>query len=61
MSRRHQEWCHMEKIEWEKKCKELMQERQDYKAWYESVFKELTITMDIRDFLPLSKITTTDC
>jgi len=34
MSRRHQMLLDMEKIEWEKKCKELMQERQDYKAWY---------------------------
>jgi len=34
MSERHQQWCQMEKMEWEKKCKELMQERQDYKAWY---------------------------
>jgi len=34
MSRRHQMILDMEKIAWEKKCKELMQERQDYKAWY---------------------------
>lgn len=34
LSRRHQELLDMQKIEWEKKCKELMQERQDYKAWY---------------------------
>jgi len=34
MSRRHQMLLDMEKQEWEKKCKELMQERQDYKAWY---------------------------
>merc|ERR1711915_679714 len=34
LSQRYQEVLEMEKIEWEKKCKELMQERQDYKAWY---------------------------
>jgi len=34
MSRRHQALLDMEKIAWEKKCKELMQDRQDYKAWY---------------------------
>lgn len=34
LSQRYQEVLEMQKIEWEKKCKELMQERQDYKAWY---------------------------
>lgn len=34
MSKRHQALLDVEKIAWEKKCKELMQERQDYKAWY---------------------------
>lgn len=34
MSIRHREWLDIEKIEWEKKVAELMQERQDYKAWY---------------------------
>jgi len=34
MSKRHQALLDMEKTAWEKKCKELMQERQDYKAWY---------------------------
>lgn len=34
MSKRHQMLLDMEKTAWENKCKELMQDRQDYKAWY---------------------------
>lgn len=34
MSKRHQQGLITEKLAWEAKCKELMQERQDYKAWY---------------------------
>jgi len=34
MSERHQALLDMERKAWEAKCKELMQDRQDYKAWY---------------------------